>query len=150
MIEAEIDSRISFALGFVRRMLPSVVYRRELDDLRQIASVHALASDATRKSVALATWAEIRRHGRAARRLILRENWDAVTADPPIRHEPIADELLRLCSDRERAAIRLFYEADMPIESISEFTQSTNKATGLLLVRGRNKVRRAIDLDRSL
>jgi hypothetical protein len=144
MDESEINGRIGYALGFVRRLLPYRVYTRNFDDIRQTAAIYAMQTESTPKRVALDTWSDIRRQGRVERRLILRECWESIPCESSIRHEPIPSRYLTKCSDRERTAICLFYECDQPIKAIARSVGTTKKGAGLLLTRGRAKIKKAL------
>jgi DNA-directed RNA polymerase specialized sigma24 family protein len=58
------------------------------------------------------------------------------------RHDGIPDAYLARCSDRERMALTLAYEADLSGPEIADALGCTRKAANLLLIRGRAKVQR--------
>lgn len=137
-----IDQAIRRTVGFFRhscglRLAP--VW--ELDDVRQTAALHFLETGDHRETLNR-TWAEFRRNRYALKRYSpgLANDLEADN----VRHEPIPEPLLAKCSDRERAALCLAYECDLSGPEIAESLGCTRKAANLLLIRGREKVRRSI------
>lgn len=137
-----IDRAICRTVGFFRyqcglRLSPAW----ELDDVRQSAAMHFLATG-DYKAAMHATWAEFRRNRYTINRY--RPGLPDEIESHDERHEPISESLLSKCSDRERAAICLAYECDMSCPEIAESLGCSTTAAKLLLLRGRGKVRKAI------
>jgi hypothetical protein len=137
-----INRAIRYTIGFFRRhcgLRLAPVW--EIDDVRQTAAVHYLATLSI-KAAAKLTWNEFRRHLWHLNRYRPGLPTDLIAV--PCRGETIPAKYLIGCSDRERLALSLAYEMDLSGPEIADALGCTRKAANLLLIRGRAKARTVV------
>jgi hypothetical protein len=137
-----IDDAITLSVILLRRhcgLRLSPIW--DLEDARQSAAMHYLATGNVRQSARL-VWNDFRRDRYRHKRFNPGLPDDLIGETRC--NDPIPDKYFHKCSDRERAALCLCYESDMTGQEIAESLNCSWKAAKLLLVRGRAKARKAI------